>query len=154
MGFMIGFLLNTILIAGLIVWLSKGGGANWINKLNSNSLAAFVVLIVIIETAGAVNGMFVWSVLNGKTADLRDSLGYLGVWFTFLGTHVFAISATLIGKRLTDDTYIAQKGAAAAAVEAAKVNGELPPDITGARPARRAPSRQGSVGDDAPEGGP
>jgi hypothetical protein len=149
MGFLIGFLLNTILVAGLIVWLSKGGGANWINKLNSNSLSAFVVLIVIIETAGSVNGMFVWSVVNGKTKDLGETMGFLGIWFGFLTTLVTAIFATLIGKRVTDDAHVAAKGAAQAVVEAAKIvaatTGELPPDITGARPVRRPPSRQGGV---------
>lgn len=157
MGLIVGLLLNTVLIAGMIVWLSKGDGAKWINTLNSNSLSAFVVLLVIMETAGAVNGMFIWSVLNGKVKDLGETLGYLGIWFGFLGTHVFAISATLIGKRVTDGTYVEKKGAAKAAVESAKTatatatNGQTGA-VTGEHAAPR-PSQQVNViveGDPAP----
>lgn len=149
MGLIFGLLLNTVLIAGLIVWLSKGGGSQWINTLNSNSLSAFVVLIVIMETAGAVNGMFVWAMINGKTKDLGESLGYLGIWFGFLGTHVFAISATLIGKRVTDGGYVEKKGEAKAKLEAAKTatavaSGTATGDgiVTGERPAMRPSQAQ------------
>ena len=147
MGLIVGLLLNTMIIAGLIVWLSKGGGSQWINTLNSNSLSAFVVLIVIMETAGAVNGMFIWSVLNGKVKDLSESLGYLGIWFGFLGTHVFAISATLIGKRVTDGGYVEKKGEAKAKLQAAKTataTGTIGGNgiVTGEHPAMRPSTAQ------------
>lgn len=144
MSLVLGLLLNTLIIAGLIVWLSKGDGAKWINTLNSTALASFVVLLIVLETAGAVNGMFVWAVLNGKVEMLSGALGYLGLWFGFLGTHVFAISATLIGKRVTDEKYVQKKGEAKAAVEAAKMpaptNGTPSPETT-ERPAMPGPMR-------------
>jgi hypothetical protein len=156
MGLIVGLLANTLIVAALIIWLSKGDGAKWINTLNGTSLSIFVSLLVIIETAGAVNGMFIWSVLNGKVKDLGEVLGYLGIWFGFLGTHVLALSATTIGKRVTDGGYVEKKGDAKAKVEAAKTTnttntanaaaGQQVTEgiVTGERPAMR-PSQQVNV---------
>lgn len=142
MGLILGLLANTVIVAALIVWLSKGDGAKWINTLNGTSLSIFISLLVIMETAGAVNGMFIWAVLNGKAKDLSEVLGYLGIWFGFLGTHVLALSATTIGKRVTDGTYVQKKGEAKAAEAAAKTApgaGVVSGDgvVTGERPAMR-----------------
>lgn len=153
MGLIVGLLLNTVLVVALIVWLSKGDGAKWINTLNGTALSTLVVLFVIMETAGAVNGMFIWAVSHGKEKSLGETLGYLGIWFGFLGTHVLAISATLVAKRVTDGTYVEKKGAAAVALQDAKTataaavgsNGGGPAaPVTGERPAMR-PSQSTTV---------
>lgn len=123
MSVMLGIFLNTLIIAGMIVWLAKGGGANWINTLNATSLSVVISLFVIMETAGAVLGIFIWAHVSGHPDPLEKSLGYLGIWFGFLGTHVLVNSGTAIGKRLTDGTYTEKKGEAKAAIERAKATG-------------------------------
>lgn len=149
MGVMAGILLNTLIVAGMIVWLSRGGGATWINTLNATSLSTAVSLFVIMETAGAVLGIYMWAHVTGHTDPLDKSLGYLGIWFGFLGTHVLVNSGTQIGKRLTDATYTEKKGDAKEKVERAKVSGsptvttghvdtlQVGPNATGERPAMR-----------------
>jgi hypothetical protein len=123
MSVMWGILANTLIIAGMIVWLSRGGGDQWINTLNATSLSTCISLFVIMETAGAVLGIYIWAHVTGHTDPLDKSLGYLGIWFGFLGTHLLANAGTQIAKRTTDGSSLEKQGAAKPAVEAAKATG-------------------------------
>lgn len=111
---------NTLIIAALLVWLSRGGGKVWVNDINTTSLSTIVALIVLLETAGVVLGVYLWANLNGFTSRLDRSMGYLGVWLGFVAGTVLVNSGTTIFKRTTSEGYVEKKGAAKAAVEAAR----------------------------------
>jgi len=146
MGVIIGISVNTLVIAGMIVWLSRGGGAQWVNTLNATSLSTCISLFVIMETAGAVMGIFIWAHVTGHPEPLDKSLGYLGIWFGFLGTHLLANSGTQIAKRATDGTYVEKKGEAQAKIEAAKVTGVVPGSAPMAsKPSHRRASRHAAL---------
>lgn len=152
---MLGVSFNTLVVAALIVWLSRGGGNVWINDLNANNLSVCISLFVILETAGAVLGGFMWAQLGGHVEPMEKSLGYLGIWFGFLGTHVLANGGVQIGKRLTDGTYTEKKGEANAKVEAAKatVPEGLVAGIGAAVAAKVEQAKNGIITTEHPAGG-